>query len=218
MNRPINSLLMLLIILIALISVGCTSDKTSGNIIQFWHFWSEPAQKEVLLKLISEFEKENDCKVTLTELSWNDGKTKLMAAFNSQVAPDVLELGSDWVAQFSSANVLMQLDPDTIGINNFIDISLAPATWEEKIYAIPWVVDTRVLFYNKDLMSNYGLDTLQTENYSQLLKMANIINNPTKNIYGFGANGSDPHRLYKKILPLFGLLVEMFLIIWKSCI
>ncbi len=59
------------------------------------------------------------------------------------------------------------------------------------------------LFYNKDLMSNSGLDTLPPENYSQLLKMANIINNPTKNIYGFGANGSDPHRLYKKILPLF---------------
>ena len=32
----------------------------------------------------------------------------------------------------------------------------APGMWQGKVYAWPWVVDTRVLFYNKDLLARAG--------------------------------------------------------------
>lgn len=182
---------------------SCGNNKDSENTIKFWHFWSEPSQREVLAGLVSKFEKENNCKVELTELSWNDGKTKLLAAFNSNVAPDVLELGSDWVSQFSSANVLEELNPDSVEIDQFVDISLSPTKWEGKLFALPWVLDTRVMFCNKSLMQEAGCGEELPKNYSELIRMANLINKPTKEIYGFGTNSSDPHRLYKKILPLF---------------
>jgi acyl carrier protein len=37
-------------------------------------FQSEPNQKKALMEIIAEFEKEYDCKIMTTELSWNDGK------------------------------------------------------------------------------------------------------------------------------------------------
>ncbi len=198
-----NILKILIYLFIIIGCISCNNKAKEPNTIKFWHFWSEPNQKRAVADLIAVFEKENNCKVELTELSWNDGKTKLIAAFNSGVAPDVLELGADWVSQFSSKDILSEINPDSVDMGNFIDLSLPPAKWNSKYYAVPWTVDTRVMFYNKSLMQAAGLDTIPPQDYSQLLDEANIINNPEKEIYGFGANGSDPHRLYKKILPMF---------------
>ncbi len=181
---------------------SCSKSKEDKSRIKFWHFWSEPNQKQALLGLIAKFEKEYNCQVELTELSWNDGKTKLIAAFNSGTGPDVVELGSDWIAQFSSQGVLAELNQDSVNLNKFVEFSKEPCFWGGKLYAIPWVVDTRVLFYNKDILMQSGRDVNPPETFAQLLELSRAVH-LGNNIYGFGANGSDPHRLYKKILPFF---------------
>lgn len=190
----------LLIVSILFLS-SCTKNSPSDNkTIKFWHFWSEPSQKQALKDIVAEFEKQEHCTVELTELSWNDGKTKLLAAFNSNTAPDVIELGSDWMAQFSSAGVLMELPNDTT-FSKFADFSKPPAMWKSKVYAYPWNVDTRVMFCNNELMKKAGITSTPTT-VSELIaaceKMQEI-----SGVYPFGANGDDRHRLYKKILPFF---------------
>ncbi|MDR0927010.1 MAG: extracellular solute-binding protein [Ignavibacteria bacterium] len=208
-NIVSRNCLILSILCSLLLLTNCGKDTaTSPNTIKFWHFWSEPNQKGALKELIEKFEVANNCKVELTELSWNDGKTKLIAAFNTMnsgsntAAPDVIELGSDWVAQFSSTGVLAELNKDSMGYDNFLDYSIPPTMYDNKFYAVPWIVDTRVMFYNKELMHNAGLQEIAPRTYTELLTYSNKINLPNSGIYGFGANGSDPHRLYKKILPM----------------
>ena len=182
--------------------INSCSDKKSERTIKFWHFWSEPNQRIIMNDLIKKFEEENDCKVEVAELSWNDGKTKLLAAFNSKTAPDVLELGSDWIAQFSSARVLEEFNKDSMELSKFIEFSLEPCIWNGKYFAAPFVVDTRVLFYNKDLMKQAGLDETPPQTFEQLLTYSEKISQISGK-YGWGANTSDPHRLYKKIIPFF---------------
>lgn len=178
--------------------VGCNNSGTKNTKkIQFWHFWSEPYQRTVVDSLVKVFEKQENVEVEITELSWNDGKVKLLAAFNSNTAPDVLELGSDWVAQFSSAGVLSEIKKSDANINKFLKFSQQPCFWNNKIYALPWIVDTRVLFVNMDLLKANGYEN-PPKNYDEMLNMAKEINNNGK--FGFGVNGSDKHRLYKKIL------------------
>ncbi len=188
----------LFLAIFVLLVVGCGSRESER--IKFWHFWSEPSQAKIVREIVAEFEKQHKCKVEITELSWNDGKTKLIAAFNSNTAPDILELGSDWVAQFSSADVLMMLEPKDFNIERFLHFSLEPSFFNNKLYAVPWIVDTRVLFCNKQLMDSVGFST-PPKTFSELIEASRRINE-IGGFYGFGANGSDPHRLYKKILPL----------------
>lgn len=188
----------ILIVLILIVLASCT--KKDDSRITFWNFWSEPSQSAVIKELIKEFEKENDCQVEITELTWNDGKTKLMFAFNSETAPDVLELGSDWVAQFSSSGVLLPLNKDSLKINEFLPNSLSPAIWKSNFYALPWVIDTRIMFCNKDLLNKAGNQEFP-KTIDQMIALATQINDNGN--FGYGANGSDPHRLYKKILPFF---------------
>lgn len=192
------------LILLTIININsCSNNKSSDeSTITFWHFWSEPYQRKVIDSIVSEFEKANNCNVEITELSWNDGKTKLFAAFNSGTAPDVLELGSDWVAQFSSSAVLHKLNPDSMEFSKYIDYSQAPSLWNEQLYAIPWIVDTRVLFYNKQILDKADIIPEPPKSFNEILANAPKINS-LENIYAFGALGSDAHRLYKNIVIFF---------------
>src|SRR3954466_11470692 len=100
-------------ILIVLLLAGCTVSCNRGipsGVLRFSHFWSEPAQRAAMDTLLAGFRHEHpEIPVEITELSWSDGKTKLMIGFNARTAPDVLELGSDWVPQFSSSGVLLSM-------------------------------------------------------------------------------------------------------------
>ncbi|MCC7437260.1 MAG: sugar ABC transporter substrate-binding protein [Armatimonadetes bacterium] len=202
-----------ILLLLALVVAGCGGDsagdgrsKEGKTALKFWHFWSEPTQKAALMERIKAFEAENpDTYVELSELSWNDGKAKLQLAFNSSTAPDVLELGSDWVAQFSSAGVLAN-QKGMAGDNDsrFSAEVLAPGQWNGGTFAWPWVVDSRVLYFNKTLLASVGADTTKPDTlWSDVLAKAEQIKAKHPQAYGFGANGPDQHRLYKKIIPFF---------------
>jgi multiple sugar transport system substrate-binding protein len=79
-----------------------------------------------------------------------------------------------------------------------------PVTYRGKIYGFPWILDTRVIFYSKDLMKKVGLDPEKPpETWSELLEYCQKINALKPEAYGFGANSFERHRLYKKFLPFF---------------
>ncbi len=193
-----------LVAAISILSISCNRGITPG-VLRFSHFWSEPAQRAFMDTLLAGFHREHpEIPVEVSELSWSDGKTKLMVGFNSETAPDVLELGSDWVAQFSSSGVLLQLDSNpSIGARfaNAAQYSLAPGMWSGKHYAVPWLLDTRVIFIN-DSLRRYILDGLDTSHWdwnAQHLQSDLIWS--TRRGDGIGVNGPDQHRLYKKFLP-----------------
>jgi ABC-type glycerol-3-phosphate transport system substrate-binding protein len=200
MENIMNVRLVFSILITALVAAcGGTDDTASEKRIRFWHFWSEPSQRAALEKLVRAFEAETGATVEMTELSWNDGKAKLLAAFSSNTAPDVVELGSDWVAQFSSAGVLMELPGDSAAIARFVDFSIPPGIWNGRTYAYPWVVDTRVWYANKSLLQRSGMSSVP-QTLPDLLRIAEAIQNA--GAAGVGTNGPDANRLYKKILPL----------------
>jgi len=154
--------------------------------------------------LLAGFHREHpEIPVEVSELSWSDGKTKLMVGFNSETAPDVIELGSDWVAQFSSSGVLMQLDSNPSLMTRFSNApkySLAPGMWGGHYFAVPWLLDTRILFSNQTLLGYDGIDiSKEVLDWAELQKTSQQINRDQ--IKGVGVNGPDQHRLYKKFLP-----------------
>lgn len=185
-------------------SLSCNRGIEPG-VLRFWHFWAEPAQRALLDTLVRGFREEHpDIPVEVTELSWSDGKTKLMIAFNSQTAPDVLELGSDWIPQFSSSGVLLDLSKEPQLVSRF---SAAPAyalesgAWNGGNYAVPWLLDTRVMFVNDSLVKRAGIEPsnrLLTD-WNAMYQLAQKIH--ATGARGIGVNGSDAHRLYKKFLP-----------------
>lgn len=189
-------------ILIFLLFLSCGKKEDNFVTLSWWQFWTNPEVKPTILELIKQFEKENPhIKVNLTDLTWSDGHEKIVVGFGSGTAPDVLELGSDWLPEFSYQDVLSDVTFEAEKIKNEF-LMWEPATIGEKIFGFPWIADTRVLFYNKDLMKKAGLDSDKPPtSWNELLDYCKAVNKMKPEAYGFGVNSAERHRLYKKFLP-----------------
>ncbi len=193
-----------LIPLLSLLILSCSKQENGKIVLDFWQFWTDPQVKPALIEIIHQFEKENpEIKINLTDLTWSEGHEKIVVAFASGTAPDILELGSDWVPEFSSQDVLLDVTSDAEKIQQDF-LMWEPVFYKGRIYGFPWLLDTRVLFYNKDLMKKAGLDPEKPPlNWKELLSYCQKINQLKPEAYGFGANSAERHRLYKKFLPFF---------------
>jgi multiple sugar transport system substrate-binding protein len=189
-----------IIILLCLVSVTLTA-KTK---ISWWQFWTDPSIKPVIMEMIDTFEKENpDIEVELTDLTWANGHEKIVIAFASGTAPDLVELGSDWIAEFASNDLLMDISSHIESDStNYQGWSMAQ--FNNKIYARPWFLGTRVMFANRDLLNRAGYDSTYIPLSLYSFRDATYkIDSLGKDIYGFGSNTAEKHRLYKKYLPFF---------------
>lgn len=184
---------------------GCTdSEQRNDDILRFGCFLNSPAHQKELEVLLQEFSKKEGIQVELIGLNWSDGKTKLISAFNSGTEPDVLELGSDWVAQFSEAGVLSPLTSNEIQVERFPAVSLDPTKWNGSMYAVPWVLSTRIMFVNEDLRAKAGLSNESHPRTLQELheQSAKIKAMGGEGIYGVGIVSQDLHQVYKRMLPI----------------
>lgn len=90
-------------------------------------------------------------------MTWLDKYQIMLAAGNS---PDVFLVGMADFPKLANAGYLMDLGayfPESY-FGDFVPGILRNYVWQGKHYAIPYTMDTRVLYYNKDLFRKAGLD------------------------------------------------------------
>lgn len=186
---------------------GCGKQQTDVTpdgklIIRFWQFWTEPKVRAVITKAVEDFEASNpEYKVEITDLTWDAGHQKIVAAFAGGAVPDLLELGSDWVAEFADAKALMDM---TTEYNNLRDAYFGwPGTiYQDRCWALPWYLSTRVLYQNDDLVKFTGNNAKNPPIFWQdLMLRAKRLSQIKGDWHGYGVNAAEQHVLYKKFLP-----------------
>ncbi|MBU0702914.1 MAG: extracellular solute-binding protein [Chloroflexi bacterium] len=78
--------------------------------------------------------------------------------------PDVSEIGSTWLRDFEGMNSVRPFTP--LELRALADpADLIPAAWESvslakpaQLWAMPWLADTRILYYRRDLLEQAGID------------------------------------------------------------
>ena len=180
----------------ALISSGC-GDGDGRETVRFWQFWDTA----VIQPMVDRFEAEHPgVRVEMEQLTWKSGLEKIQAALASGTQPDVCELGSTWVPRFAYEGVLADL---TAVFEAEADSFLMwdSAIRDGRVYGLPWVQGSRVLFYNRDLFRRAGLDPDDPpETWSELMKAAQAIDTLGDDIDGFGLNLGERYVLYKKFM------------------
>ena len=88
----------LLAIALAAACFAISCSRQSSEDLVFWQF--QPP--EIMAELVGRFETENpSIKVRVETLTWQSGYEKIVMAFSSGSAPDLLELGSTWFPKFA---------------------------------------------------------------------------------------------------------------------
>lgn len=96
-------------------------------------------------------------------IGWEETLTKLATATRSGAVPDVAFVGSAWVADLNVDRAFHAFSPDELARIGASDRFHA-APWATGVAAtgevigIPWLVDTRLLFYRTDILEQAGVD------------------------------------------------------------
>jgi multiple sugar transport system substrate-binding protein len=188
--------LLVVMVLVAVLSLGKTK-------LVFWQFMMDDAlAKEVLAGFAKEYP---DIEVEVVQLSWSTGFDKIVTAIAAGAAPDVVELGNTWVASFASKNVLLEMHPEDLAkYKSFPGANCAE--YMGKYYGYPWLLGTRAMFYNVDLMIKAGLDPDRPpKTWSQLLEAVKKVS-ALPGVYGIGLPAGEVYSPWQEwfLLAIWG--------------
>ncbi len=129
-------------------------------------FWAMGREGEVVQELVRDFERANpDVRVDVQQIPWSAAHEKLLTGYVGRATPDVAQLGNTWVPEFAALRALAPLDARIAASAALAPEAYFPGIWETNrvdgvVYGVPWYVDTRVLFYRRDLLARAGYDSV----------------------------------------------------------
>lgn len=156
-NRPWRAWLVLACLWLAACAKQDTREKVS--------FWAMGREAEVVAVLVEDFEREHpQIDVEIQNIPWTAAHEKLLTAFAAEGLPDVCQLGNTWIPEFAALDTLEPLQPYVDASKVVEPADYFPGIWDTGVVdgqqvGVPWYVDTRLLFYRKDILRAAGFDT-----------------------------------------------------------
>lgn len=146
---------------VAVALVACAKPEAGTRTLQFWTIGREG---EAVAKLLPEFEREHPgLHVDVQQLPLTAAHQKLLTAYAGDSTPDITQVGNTWVPEMVALDAIEPLDA-RVAMSKVVDPKdYFPAIWSTNVidchlYGVPWYVDTRLLFYRKDLLARVGYD------------------------------------------------------------
>ncbi|HET6434003.1 sugar ABC transporter substrate-binding protein [Dyella sp.] len=172
---------------VALLALGgCQARAPATQTLEFWTFGGEG---EAVQALLPAFERAHpQIRVRLQQLPLSAAHQKVLTAYAGGSMPDLMQLGNTWLPELAALHALEPLQsrvtrsavvqPDdyfaSIWATNMVDGTL---------YGVPWYVDTRLLFYRRDLLAAAGFDQ-PPQDWAQWRRMLAALSDPAAHRYG----------------------------------
>ncbi|HEY0697517.1 MAG TPA: extracellular solute-binding protein [Micromonospora sp.] len=141
-------------------------------------------------ELVEDFTKSSKIEVEVDAVPWDSVNEKLTTAVASGNGPDVMQLGLSLLPNAIEAGALADLSSlrqahPNLADDRFLDAAatdkLNPAG---KVLSVPWISDTRVLFYRTDILTKEGLNAAPAT-WDQLREYATKLAARGKGNYGY---------------------------------
>ena len=158
-----------------------SSGKATGTIT----VWAMGAEGEKLPALAKEFETANPgAKVNVTAIPWDAAYQKFTTAITAGTTPDAAMVGTTWMGEFAGNDAL---DPTPPAIDKSAFFEGAQKTTEVggTSFGVPWYVETRLVYYRKDLAKKAGFET-PPKDWEGLKAMAKAMQTKAGAKYGMG--------------------------------
>ena len=164
--------------------------------------WELSVGEDLMRSLLDKFERQNPgVHVRFQQLSWDYGLDKIITAIAAGNSPDLCELGTDWVPQFSSTGVIQDLTPELLPLKDQF-LLWEPVTYRGRLYGVPWLAGTRILFYNRNLFAQAGLNPDRPPaTWEELLRDAKAIDALGPEIHGIGLHVAESYAPWQEFLP-----------------
>lgn len=135
--------------------------------------WTAGGHADNLEKLTKEWLKANpDASIKVTDVPWDQVITKAQTATAAGKGPDIIMTGADQTATVIGMGAFDAVPDGVYDADDFYPAAVDSATGEDGLYAMPWYVETRFLFYRKDIAAELGLSAPTTWEQTQAMSAA----------------------------------------------
>jgi multiple sugar transport system substrate-binding protein len=203
-NRgPFRAGLAALLLLAATSLAGCASasapvnvaapgfgDDATGTVV----FWARSDTITAATPLVKEFNATHPhLQVVMDSIQDTQAVTELATAIRGHAAPDLVDLNDIYMPIFTQLDAFVNLTSDIRNLPYARDLSpghLALATYDNRIYGVPYLADLSVLWINKTLFKRAGLNPADPpRTFAEILTDARKINSLGHGISGFSFAG-----------------------------
>ncbi|MFJ1746631.1 extracellular solute-binding protein [Streptomyces sp. NPDC088116] len=161
---------------LALAATACGSDGESGNgksaggelsgTVTWWDTSTVGSEDKVFKKLAEGFTKKHPkVRVSYVNVPFGEAQNKFKnAAQSGSGAPDVIRSEVAWTPEFADLGYLAPLDgtPALKNEKDFLGQAAASTEYNDKTYAVPQVIDSMGIFYNKKIFKDAGVEVPKT--------------------------------------------------------
>ncbi len=165
--RPCWIAILSILQILSLVSCAAGNEPQSATELVFKH-GKLTGDPRVMQSLLRDFERQHPG-VTVREevLPASTDQQHQYYAINldsGHVPFDVFAVDVIWVPEFARAGWILSVDDLLLSSerNDYFVSALQAATFDGRLYAIPWYVDAGVLFYRRDLLARYGFGPPRT--------------------------------------------------------
>ena len=162
--------------------------------------WEDIQKSKGITDAVAAFEQETKCKVSIQEMPYVQQIEKLRLDGPAGIGPDVLLIASDQLGAAVVQGLIAPLTATPEQLTDYTESALSAFTSDGQLYGLPKVVETLVMYYNKDLLPT-PFDTLdEYKKFSQERHAADAGN------YGLIAKFDQIYYAYSVIAPYGGYI------------
>lgn len=157
--------------------IGCSKDEKGGKVTLNALFMKQAGySEEDVTNITKEFEKNNpNIKIKATFAPYEALEQKIQTSAKSG-GYDVVVVDAPWTAKFAKAGFVKDVS-EKLKSEEESDIftgAIDSVSYDGKLYGMPWLNDTKFLFYNKEILEKAGIQNPPT-NFEELKEQAEII-------------------------------------------
>ena len=109
-------------------------------------------------KILGGFRKKYpDVKVNVDYTTYAQLNEKITTGLAGGLLPDVLMMGVGWIPPFAAKKAIAELPEKLASAHDYEERVLDPSRHDGKLYALPVVLDTRIVVYRKDHFAEAGI-------------------------------------------------------------
>lgn len=129
---------------------GCAPSRDADAV----SFWAQSTEGENAPRLLPLFKAATGIDVDLQSLPWTAAHEKILTAYAGAALPDVMMIANGWLAELHMLGIAAPL-PRSLAPDLFPGV-LRSVSVGDRPFALPWMVDTQVQYYRRDLLADAG--------------------------------------------------------------
>lgn len=158
--------LMLVSALLCTLLAGCgqkeqtpSSDgSSSGESVELNLYYWDESFNDAMAQIVADFESTHEnIKINLTTIPWGEYWTKLQTSLPTDSGPDIFWCNYMYSLEFIPNNLMLPVDTTNVDTSQYVAEALDMLSSDGKLYAVPFMLDSVAMVYNKDMFDAKGI-------------------------------------------------------------